>query len=159
VFDAIEMPPRPWTPFLIHFGFAYILTPIAALLLSPVALVLEHTLSPIAGEVAYSLAVAGGIGWFVARRWPHRSATFVWVPGFVLYVYDVIGLLRRWEITRPQIGRWEYAVNTMFGPNCSDTECLGVLFSAMLMGTFSYSLGSYFCLRRTRMRSASTREE
>jgi hypothetical protein len=46
------------------------------------------------------------------------------------------------------MSRWQYFKNTFFGPNCSSSECLDTIITAILFGGIGYSIAGYFVLRR-----------
>jgi hypothetical protein len=50
---------------------------------------------------------------------------------------------------------WDYFKNTMFGPNCQSSECLGTVFSAILAGSIAYSVVAYCILRFAQRESIS----
>ena len=138
MFDSINQRPHSWRSYLFHCFLGIVLTPSLG--------VGDYRLAPIAGGLA---------AWFSARWVSSRTAAYVWVPAAALFIYAAVGLLRSWSPAWSSMGRWEYIANTMFGPNCSESECLYTIFTAALTGGIAYSLVGWLSWRHRSRKAVS----
>ena len=130
MFEPLEEQAHPWRSFLLHCLVVVFLVPIAGLL--------NYWFTPLAGAV---------IGLVATQKLPVRSVRFTWAPAFLLFAWAATGILLSWDPSWSDVTRWQYFTNTMFGPNCDDSECLYTVVTAILTGGIGYSLVGYLTLR------------
>ncbi|MGB8987982.1 MAG: hypothetical protein WCC37_15385 [Candidatus Sulfotelmatobacter sp.] len=108
------------------------------------------------GFEAYSPAIALTallLGYFVSNRIGNgRSASWVWIIGFLWLLFGICDETRSWSATwSPEKTRWGYTLANFFGPTlkCSGSECLDELFfTTPFTATVVYSIGAYVRKRR-----------
>lgn len=108
----------------------------------------------IAAFAPSAAAVAGLSGfWFTLIR-RDRSAVFVFVPPLLLFIESWSELTRAWNPSWSRQSHADYVMNNLFGPACSDTECLYALATATVLGGILYSVGALVGLRLVRRNRA-----
>jgi hypothetical protein len=112
---------------------------------------------PLVGFLNYWIApISGGIIAFIAsRRRPELTSVFSWVPALLLFLWDAWSTFHGWDPSWAHMTRWAYFTNTMFGPNCSDSECLHTISTAILAGSVGYSFVSLAVLHQSRFKARS----
>jgi hypothetical protein len=130
MFEAIENPPpRHWRNFVLHSLVACFIVPIAGLG--------NYWITPVVGVV---IAIC------TTRALRDRAAIFAIVPSFLLFALASMDPISSWELSWSHMTHWQYFKNTMFGPNCGDSECLYTVFTAIFTGGIGYMLGAYLVL-------------
>ena len=80
-----------------------------------------------------------------------QAATSAWVPGFIWMLIGVYVISTNWSAnSSAEKTRWGYVLANLFGSTlkCSESECLGELFTIPFTASVTYSLGAY--IRRLR---------
>lgn len=134
MFDAIQNPPpNPLRNFVLHSLFVFFVVPIAGLGI--------YWFTPFVGIVV-------GIGATeLLRDRSARCAIFAVIPTVVLFSLVAMDPILKWDASWSHMTHWQYFRNTMFGPNCGDSECLYTLFTALFTGGIGYAVGAYRVLR------------
>ena len=123
-------------PYLLHCVLVVLVIPILGL-----------------GDYRATLFVGAFAGWIAANNLEGRSVAYAWVPALLLFSAAAADPIRSWSPSWSQLSHWEYFRNTMFGPQCSESECLYTVFSCILTGGVAYSLAGYVRLAyRSRLR-------
>jgi hypothetical protein len=126
--------PRPWMLFVFHCCVVLLGVPLLGFLAN-------YWITPIVGA---------GLATYITRRLKDKSAVFAWIPAFVLFTWGTYGTISGWSPKRSTMTHWQYVTNTLFGPNCGASECLGLLVTAIFTGSVGYSLGAYVVIRRSK---------
>jgi hypothetical protein len=83
------------------------------------------------------------LGFFINRRYLHRAACFVWLPGLLWLAYGIPNV-------KPQRIHWEEVRLALFPlrkDDCGVTECLYVfLFTWPALNAAAYSIGAWLGL-------------
>ena len=129
--------------------------PLASLLAGPVAVVITFI-------VAAAFNIGSGIDWMITAvvgsglafavngKPRHEEADFVWVLPFFVLLWGIVSSATTWDPTWARMPRWVYVKNKFLGPDCSSSECLGILFSMPAISTASYSLVTFLVRRIAR---------
>ena len=88
------------------------------------------------------------MAWIAARWAASRTAAHVWAPAAMLFIFAAADPVRSGSRSGLSMGRWAYFANTMFGPDCHDSECLYTIFAAVLSGAATDSLVGWTIWRR-----------
>ena len=136
MFNLVTTRLRPWQAFLCHILLIFLVVPLLGLL--------NYWVTPLMG------VLLGGI---TTERWRSSSVLFAWIPSFLLFADEAITLFRIWNPTWAYMSRWQYVKNTLFGPQCSSSECLDLVITAIFLGGIGYAIGGYLALRRLRTSS------
>lgn len=98
--------------------------------------------------------VAGLFGfWFNSKR-RDVSAVFVFVPPLLAFIGSWYELTKAWNPSWSKQSHADYVINNLFGPACSDTECLYTLATASALGGVLYSICALVGLRLARRHPA-----
>jgi len=137
MFDSIDEGRHTWRSYVLHCFLGVVLTPVVG--------IADYRLTPVAGAIIAS----------AAARWAaSRTAAYVWVPAVVLFIFGAVDPVRSWSPSWSSMGRWQYFTNTMFGPNCHESECIYTMFTAVLTGAVAYSVAGW-AMWRSRSRAVS----
>jgi hypothetical protein len=133
MFELSDESPRPWMLFVFHCGVVLFGVPLLGLA--------NYWITPLVGA---------GLATYITRGLKDRSAVFAWIPACLLFLWGAYGTISSWSPKWSAKTHWQYVTNTLFGPNCGDSECIGLLVTAMFTGGVGYSVGAYFVLRRSK---------
>jgi hypothetical protein len=90
-------------------------------------------------------------GFLVARHVRSRSGPWVAIVGAIfmaaILLWDYLTTSHLQYVAQLPGGFWRYEWNQMFTAKCSDSECLGLLFSAPTLALVSYGVGAWVSIR------------
>jgi hypothetical protein len=149
-----------WQTLLTQYVGHYVAAVVGSMLLG---LVPEGLLSnayvntPLSTFPPFILASAALLGYFVNRRFGHRTALFIWGVALGWFALGFWELCRNWSPAWDyHRTRWAYAAANLFGPTprCSGTECMYELFFTFPLATSCvYSLFALLGLRSFRAKT------
>jgi hypothetical protein len=96
----------------------------------------------------FSIFGAGIAGYWVARMRRRSVGFFVWVPGFLLFLYTALSLAKTWNPAWAPSPRIKYVWESLFGPACTSQECIYTLPTDAFLGAVAYSLAAKLALLR-----------
>ena len=126
MFESIDRRGHAWRSYAVHTLLVVFVVPIVGLG--------NFRLTPFLGAATALLP---------GRRLEGGSIALAWIPAFVLFALAGLDPIGSWDASWAQMSRWLYFRNTMFGPNCSGTECLYTVATAILTGGIGYSVAGY----------------
>jgi hypothetical protein len=84
------------------------------------------------------------LGYFLARKYPCKSAVWVWIPPLLYFVWNAHELAASWNPSWSSKTRGQYVFDSLLGATsaCSSSECLRELFVTMpLASSLGYAVG------------------
>ena len=97
----------------------------------------------------FSIFGAGVAGYWVARIRRRSAGIFVWIAGFLLFLYTALSLARMWNPAWAPSPRITYVWENLFGPACTSQECVYTIPTDAFLGAVAYSFAAKLAFLRS----------
>ncbi len=105
----------------------------------------------------FSVLFAGIAGFWITRVRRQSAALLVWIIPFAWLIYTAFSLAASRNRAWADTSRVQYVWTSLFGPACSDEECIYTIPTDVFLASVAYSIGAYLALLRGRSNKSTVK--